>query len=696
MEEYKAPKKPEAKWEPGTLDQTRRNIGPIDQNEAQKMMKKLGGEIFTEKSAPIDYSTFPKAKEYSRRVVGKTASSVASEISGGKSDAEKDSSKANKYGYAVKEKRARNIYSLPEIPGKEKNLMDRLMMSEDFKIKTNYGLFNFMRHFKKNGMELVRRSFVEYDIQKHVEHLQAFIASVKSLIQIAPETYKSKIITSQEDKFRILKTVGSWKMHEIKAIALSLQDTADTTTVAMMIPFVKAIYRDLIKIYYLGETKISNIFKEIYSDLIKYPKFDQQKALTFCKGAITEWFYAYSQIIKGLYPLLMRMCSSKFDYFQDFFLTQSSNILNFLELSKFDLLLPNKKANRPEEQKQEVKSEEQKKEEAEKEIEQKKKKEEESRKNDLVDAGLKLLDTMFPEAGFLNLRNFPDMYPYFQPLYQFRDGYNMLAPENPLQITITLLRITEDIFQGCRNIAFTEEKLNEDDNDKLSAILGEWSLYREVLFEKNYADQIKDLVNNEYSQGDFKSSLFGKKIITSLLWQTKYNFLPHFSFDQLLLEKPKNDSPYRPLCLRSTFLLNFFREISKSIDSATPQKGMVFGMSNPWEKYRFDIANPVSKRMDVLLGAKKQTDSAATNANLIKYALCVIAVLDWWINDQKSPAYSSDSTKIYRINANDGGPAFSAPERTDQNKLFADRVKRDYERQRQQRAQAQAEKAAAQ
>ncbi len=689
MEEYTAPKKPEAKWEPGTLDQTRRNIGPIDQNEAQKMMKKLGGEIFTEKSAPIDYSSFPKAKEYSHRAVGKSASSVASEFSNAKNDSSADAKKGNKYGYAVTEKQTRNIFSLPEISSKEKALMDRLMMSEDFKIKPNYGLFNFMRHFKKNGTELVRRSFVEYDIQKHVEHLQAFIASVKSLIQIAPETYKSKIITSQEDKFRILKTVGSWKIHEIKAIALSLQDAADTTTVAMMIPFVKAVYRDLIKIYYLGETKISNIFKEIYSDLIKYPKFDQQKALTFCKGAITEWFYAYSQIIKGLYPLLMRMSSSKFDYFQDFFLTQSSNILNFLELSKFDLLLPNKKAARHEEQKQEIKSEPQK-EEAEKEAEQKKEKEE-SKKNSLVNAGLKLLDTMFPEAGFLNLRNFPDMYPYFQPLYQFRDGYNMLAPENPLQITITLLKITEDIFQGCRNVVFTEENVNTDNNDKLSSILGEWSLYREVLFEKNYADQIKDLVNNEYSQGDFKSSLFGKKIITSLLWQTKYNFLPHFSFDQLLLEKPKNDSPYRPLCLRSSFLLNFFREVAKSIDCATAQKGIVFGISNPWEKYRFDISNPVSKRMDVLLGAKKQTDSAATNANLIKYALCIIAVLDWWINDQKSPAYSSDSTKIYRINENDGGPAFSAPERTDQNKLFADRVKRDFERQKQLRAQSQAE-----
>ncbi len=686
MEEYTAPKKPEAKWEPGTLDQTRKNIGPIDEEEAKKMMKKLGGEVFTEKSAPIDYSAFPRAKEYARKVVvGKSASTLASEIAGGKQNGDSDSAskKGNKYGYAVKEKRSHNLYNLPELTSKERNLMDRIMMSDDYKIKPNFGFFNFVRHFKKNGTELVRRSFVEYDIQTHVEHLQAFITNVKSIIQISPETYKSKILTSQEDKFRILKTVGNWKMHEIKAIALSLQDSVDATTVAMLVPFVKAVYRDLMMIYYLGETKISNIFKDIYNDLIKYPKFDQKKALLFCKGAISEWLYIYSKVIKGLYPLLMRMCSDKFEYFQDFFLTCSSNILNFLELSKFDILLPNKKAGRPNEAKVEVKNEEEKKEESE---EQKKKKEEEKHKTDLVEAGIKLLDTMFPEAGFTDLGNFPDMFPYFQPIYQFRDGYNLLAPENPLQITITLLRITEDIFQGCRNIDFSEETDDLDTDDKLSSVLGEWSLYREVLFEKNYSDQIKDLVNNEYSQPDFKSTLFGKKIMTSLLWQTKYNFLPHFSFDQLLLEKPKNDSPYRPLCMRSSFLVRFFTNLSKDIDSASAVRGEVFGIQNPWEKYRFDISNPVSKRMDVLLGAKKQTDSAATNANLIKYALCMVAVLDWWINDPKSPAYTADPTKIYRINENDGGPAFSAPERTDQNKLFAERVKRDYERQKQQSA----------
>ena len=210
-------------------------------------------------------------------------------------------------------------------------------------------------------------------------------------------------------------------MRDLKKYLFDLQD-ADEVTVAMMIPFVKELYRNLIKIYYLGETRISNFFKDIYNDLAKYPKFDLKKAQLLSKTGITEWFYLYSQVIKGLYPLLMRMSSTKFDYFQDFFLTQTTSILSFLELTKFDLLLPNKKGEKQTEAKPEAKSPEEKKADEE---EQKKKAEEESKKSDIVDAGLKLLDNLFPEAGFNHLEKMPDMFPYFQPLYQFRDGYNL-------------------------------------------------------------------------------------------------------------------------------------------------------------------------------------------------------------------------------------------------------------------------------
>ena len=99
-------------------------------------------------------------------------------------------------------------------------------------------------------------------------------------------------------------------------------------------------------------------------------------------------------------------------------------------------------------------------------------------------------------------------------------------------------------------------------------------------------------------------------------------------------------------------------------------------MLNPWDRYEFDIPNIVSKRMDVLLGAKKDDKTtAATNSNLIKYTMCVIAVLDWWINNPDTPAYTTDSMRFYRM-APDGSPEFSAEVRSDQNQLFADAIKK--------------------
>ena len=152
-------------------------------------------------------------------------------------------------------------------------------------------------------------------------------------------------------------------------------------------------------------------------------------------------------------------------------------------------------------------------------------------------------------------------------------------------------------------------------------------------------------------------------------------FLPHFKFDQLLLERPTNDSKYRPLFFRTDFLRKIFTTLAARIDKASESKGSVLGILNPWDRYVFDIPNPISKRLDVLLGAKKTENSAATNANLLKYVLCILAVLDWWVNTEESPAYKTKNSAVYRISEKDGGPAFSVPMRTDQNQLFANSVK---------------------
>ena len=124
-------------YEPGTLDQTRKNIGAIDAEEAKRMTKILGGEIFTEKSAPIDMSKMPKQpiKQHAAAAGPAPRASAKSSRPGAES--------AQPQAQAAPMKQARTS-SLPNIPARTQQYIDRLMMSPEYHIKANYGVFNFI------------------------------------------------------------------------------------------------------------------------------------------------------------------------------------------------------------------------------------------------------------------------------------------------------------------------------------------------------------------------------------------------------------------------------------------------------------------------------------------------------------------------------------------------------------------------
>ncbi len=663
------PRKSAKTLEPGTIDRTRRNIGSIDRSEADAIAKKLGGEVLHERSV-ISSSSMPSKK---RTVVSSSvkASGLSSADIAAKSAAlSATSNLSNKPSTTVSQivttPKKKTEDGLPELPARELKLIDKLMRSDEYNIKKSWGPLTFLFCLSPRNRELVNKHFTNYTMQKHVEHMQVFISTLKSFMITAPDSYKVKIASDSDLKFKFLRTVGKWQLRDIKVIAIDFEN-AQESTVAMLVPFTKAIYRQLLTVYYIGEQQVPALIKDVYNDLTAYKDADLKKLQQLAKQGITEWLYVHNQIIKGMYPLLMRMCSSQYEAFPNFFTDQIANILQFLGLTKFDLLLPEKK-----------KKQEDPKVAAEKE---KKKQEEQhiaGKKDELVNTGLKILEQLFPEAGFSHLDNHPDLYPYFQPLYNFSDGFNVLNPENGLQVTVVLLRIIEDLFQGCRNIEFNfgaDEKLSAL-KDNINAILSEWTSYREDLFEKRYGDYLRNFVNQLYSQNDWDKSQYGKESLTNILWRTKYYFLPNFNFTQILLNKPSNDNPYKPLAGRTDYLKTALSLIVKRIDENAEGQKAVLGVINPWERYEFDLPNTVSKRLDVLLGAKRQTNTSATNANLIKYTLCIVSVLDWWINNPQSPAYTTNAMHIYRISDKDGGPAFSAPVRSDQNQLFAAAVKR--------------------
>lgn len=645
-----------ADWAPGTLDKTRKNIGEISDKDAADMAKKLGGEVLYERTTAGGGGASNKAGRIVRQPGGGAGGSA------GRGGAGAGNSGAGGMGVASATRRRKE--DLPVISKKAAGLMDKLMMSSEYKIKPNYGVFNFIRSFQKNGMEKIVPEFYEYTIKQATEHMEGFITVIKTLIQIAPSTYKTKIASGTESKFKFLRNVAGWAMQPIKVEYINLQGITEPLIVADLIPLVRAIYKPLITVYYYGNTKIPKLIKEIYADEAAYPDSPKDKLSQFAKQAITEWLYIETEVIKKLYPLLMRMCSDTYEGYPTFFNSKVGEILKFVGLHKFDLLLPEKpKEPTPEEKKTKAPPPEK------------------GIKDSTVITGLKILNQMFPEAGFDRLDEHPDMYPYFQPLFHFKDGFNILSPENPIQVICVLQHIIEDCFQGCRNIRFAEPAEQKKGADNITAIMDDWSAYREDTFEQLYCEPLCDLVNSVYSQPDFDKSHIGKKMITSLLWQCTYHYMPNFKFEQLLLEHPTDESKYRPLFHRTDFARKFLTLVINECDQKAATKATCTLIENPWEHYKFDIPNEVSKRLDVLLGAQNKTaNTTANNANLLKYTLCFIAVLDWWINNPGSPAYSTEPMHIWRVSEADGKPQFSVPERKDQNKLFADGIRASYQK----------------
>jgi len=637
-----------ADWEPGTLDKTRKNIGDISKNEADIMAKKLGGQVMYERTT--------SSSDGSSGGGNKNGRIVRNSSSGSGSSAPKKPSMPE----APKGKYRRE--DLPQISKKTNSSIDKLMMSPEYKIKPNYGLFNFLRNIQKNGAEKIIPEFYTYTMKQHMTHMESFITVIKTLIQIAPATYKSKIANGTETKFKFLRMVAGWSMQNIKIEYINLQNAPQPMIVADLIPFVRAIYKPLITVYYYGNNKIPKLIKEIYADEANYPDAPKDKLSGYAKQAITEWLYLDTEIIKKLYPLLLRMCSDTYEPYPTFFNTKVGEILKFVGLHKFDLLLPEKpKEPSPEEKKAKAPQTPQK-----------------GVKDSTVLTGIKLLDQLFPQAGFDKLDDHPDLFPYFQPMYKFEDGFNCVSPENPVQIIVVLMRIIEDCLQGCRNIKFVEPEQKKG-SESFSSIMDDWSAYREDTFERLYCNPLVELTNNIYSQPEYGNSQIGKKTYTSLLWQVTYHFMPNFKFDQLILEHPADESKYRPLFHRTDFARKYLTLVVNECDAAAKTRASVKLVENPWEHYKFDIQNEVSKRLDVLLGGKNTTaNTTANNANLLKYTLCFIAVLDWFINNPDSPAYGTDPMHIYRISREDGKPQFSVPERNDQNKLFAEAIKASY------------------
>ncbi len=644
-------KKKQARYEPGELDKVRKNLGELDPLESQRMASILGGEVGVEKSAPISEASMKKLTSNKRQYISTKNNSVNDNI---KYDEEKTNSE-----HLLDAQRK----TIPLLTKEEKRLFYRLLTSSEYRISQKSTLLRFILSLGNVSPDNLSTYFVEKILPEHIRRIEIFIDAIQKLVDATSGDYKAKITTDDDPYFRTLRYIYEWKTTGLHQYLANLKNT-ENATIEDAIPFTRELYSTLFRFYWLGENKMTETIKKLYVAATNPNSTRKEQNLAHARQAAAQWVYIYGRIMKGLYPLLMRTTLNHCELFADFYTNHLSKILPFLEITKYDLVLPRKnkdKAPQDEVNKDSSKPAE-------------KPAITETSEDDVIVPSrimqsLKVLNNLFPNAGWLDLEKKPDLFPYFHPIYQFKDGFNILSPSNPLQTTIVLLRIIEDFFQGCRNIAFNIDPDNPNHSDyvlvddSLQKIISQWSQYREVLFNKILSPELRDYVNRIYAKNDFKSSKYGKKQLSNWLWQMKYYFHPHLTFEIVFLERPAQDTTYKPLAFRVNQLSMLFNQLISNASANDNEK-----MANFTSPYRFDMENPISYRLNVLLGG--QNSELKTNVNLLKYTTHAVMVLDWWLNDKESLAYKETIKIPYRTENEDGEPSFSAPMKTNQKELF--------------------------
>ncbi|GMO58667.1 MAG: hypothetical protein Ta2A_04310 [Treponemataceae bacterium] len=695
--------KPRAVYAPGELDKVRKNIGSIDPEEAKRLQKKLGGVVGVEKDAevPNTIAKKPPLHKGSEKLVNSPISKTSG-VSG--SGARSSSGGQSSTGGATE-----RLFVLPSISKHERNRMDRIMMMSDYGIKTSFGIFNFFVFMSAKRIEKLNQGFVTRVTRSHMRHIKSFVEACTNLYASAPPEYKAYITSSPtiEQKFKVLKKISGWQrlFPAVELEAAKLEGITGTVLVNHFAPFVKALYRILIELYFI-DMELPGIFREIASDIVEFSDIKRDKILSYSRTAVNEWQYVYEQVINGLYPLLMRMCSHESWTFPTFFSAAIQNILPFLGLTKYDLLMPESEAEKKSQASTRYTHENAVTQSAEKKTSSGGSSADggggaasaaEAEETECIPqsgislTGIKLLEVLFPGAGWTDLGVFPDMYPYFQPLYKFHPGFSALAPENPVQTALVLMRIVDDLLYGCRGIQFKvnpKEMFGKKEETFTEAIF-DWPMYQDILFDSHYGLDLDSFVSGANGNVDFINSPFGKKKLANLYWQTKSLFFPNIHLLRLLTTEDMrgaSEMKVSPLNKKIDFIKRSLTSFITAIEQAEGAHAKEMNeLGNPWEAYHFEVPNPVSARLDILLGAKKGSPKA-NNANLLKYVTAIVSVLDWWVNNPRSPVYKGADFPIYRVAVDDGGVGITPPVRSDQTQLFRNALQRNAQEHEQSKA----------
>jgi hypothetical protein len=721
-------KKSQAVYAPGELDRVRGKLGEIDADEAKRMARILGGEVGYERTRDEDARRKSRPAGRIRRetvelVVGGGRPGASGQAPRRRVDAAGEGEKelpASRTKKSPPQKKT-DTGDDPSVPLKmnyfERIKMDRYASQPEFDIKSPTQALVSVLSIFNDPPDQVNSLFVTRRVSDYYRRIEQLVISTRALLPRNNTKRSERLKKTSPFVFSILDTIRYWNIERISGDLSKIQSHPRTVKVAEFADILKAVYKPLFVLEELDqEIHIKGSYKLLYKLLyLENPMDAKEKYQEHIRSALGAFAEVRRDVHYLLYPLLMRLISDRWFPYERLFLERRRRFMAFLNVSAQDRISPSdmtaqqvegdtggktpagedapdqeEKNEAPAVTAQESAAAKQEPEEDPDDpevIERKAKRAALEAERKALNRGLSGLETLFPKAGWDRLSTFPDLYPYFADTFSLKKGYELIAPTDPLQQAAMLMLILEELLFGLRYVMFGTIE-GADGNpvrveDYLGSIINNWQRYIDLGFNKEYLPRLTEYCQVLENTADSRNSVYARRTLNELHWAKRLYFLPYYKFESLG-PPPFQKRDTTPIYSEVRLLRRYLAEVAQGIEMGNRQGGAdaqapCAGIENPWAAYNFEVPNPVSIRLDALLGPKKRN-----NAALIYFSLAAATVLDHLINNENSWAYEGRPGPLFRsVNGEGDMPLFGVETKIDADLIFRQVIKqRERDRQK--------------
>jgi len=690
-------RKENAIYAPGELSRVREKLGVTDQEEAKRMAQRLGGQVGTERSV--------EQKQTKRDTVDVVVDGKRKRrIDLAPPDDEKNSSKLKQTGPYPGDD--------PTVPLKlsysERIKMDQYAGQLLFEIKNPLQVLTSMLSFFREPVDSVNPRFVTLRMNEYYNKIERLVTSTRNLFPKNNRKRNIQLKRASPFVYKILETIRNWNIEEIARNISELQAHPRTVKVSDFTEVLRGIYKPLFILDDLNTESIKSAFKLIYKVLyLESPMEAKDKYQNIIRNIIAYLGDIRRAVQFGLYPLLMKLISNRYIGYERIFIERRRRFMAFLnvtdaaqlnseelsqqQIESIDVETIHKEVSEEGIDDNEIENDgdvdisdiEKIAEEDPndpKVIERKAKEEAEKAQQKAVEQGKNALENLFPKAGWDKLEEFPDLYPYFANIYNLKSGYELIARTDPIQQVAVLLHILDDLFIGLRYVTFGTITGPDGKIVRVSEEIGEtlnnWRSYTQDSFSRNYLPRLSEFCRMLENSKESRTTPYAKKIINEIHWSKRLYFLPYYKFESIG-PPPFSKNDVVPVYSEIRKLRVNLTAIAKGIEmgmraGGAANKSPCTGIANPWENYNFQVPNPVSKRLDMMLPQERRI-----NATIIFFSLSAITLLDHIVNNENSWAYANRSGPLFRSIREEGiTPLFGVDEKIDADQIFKDTLKK--------------------